>query len=478
MRKLTIILVIVILTWGNTFVTGMSRASGGPKPEISLTLIPPSPITDQITLDVRAGIWNHTAKRKSITVSFYLDKESPKNLLHTEDILVAANENSGVKFRWSTKNHAGNHKIILVTKDGKKILHKEKPMQIIASNIRSTRTIDGAWFGFYHWSEAEGKYWNAELKKATDAQWEEMMRDQSKLDMNIIVIQDVVRNPDAYAGKHNIETEGYKGLPYYPSDIISGQFPLAAKDPLEAVLKSADENGMNVFVGVGSYAWFDFTHGSLEWHKKLADELWKKYGHHESFYGWYVSEEQDGGLGDAKAREDIVVFFREFKKYVNKIAPDKPIMLATNSHNIRGAEDTYRKLLPNLDILCPFGFHRMPITDFTGEQAATTLQQLCNEAKSHLWMDMEIFDFAEGNALVPRSINGVISDLHRFSNFEKILCYQYPGLLNGPTASIKPGGPKTVKLYLDYKKYLDSVKTDLPLMKLKKNSNRKIINKR
>lgn len=458
-----------MLASSNTFVIGMAKPKNGPKPEISLTLIPPSPVTDQITLDVRAGVWNHTGNKKNISVSFYLDKEDPKNLLHTENISIAANDNAGVKFRWSTKNHAGNHKIILVTKEGKKILRKEKPMQILASTIRSTRRIDGAWFGFYHWSEAEGKYWNAELKKATDAQWEELMRDQSKLDMNIIVIQDVVRNPDAYAGKHKIETEGYKGLPYYPSDIIPEQFSLTAKDPLEAVLKSADENGMNVFVGVGSYAWFDFTPASLEWHKKLADELWKKYGHHESFYGWYVSEEQDGGLGDAQAREDIVVFFREFKKYVNKIAPDKPIMLATNSHNIRGAEDTYRKLLPNLDILCPFGFHRMPTTDLTGEQAANTLQQLCNEAKSHLWMDMEIFNFAEGNALYPRPISGLLSDLHRFPNFEKILCYQYTGLLNSPTASIKPGGPRTVKLYVDYKKYLDSVKATLPRKNLKKN---------
>lgn len=435
------------------------------KPAISLILIPPSPVTDQITLDVRAGIWNNTGVIKTVYVSFYLDAEKKGNLLYKQTITIAANANAGIKFPWSTKGMAGNHKIILVSRSGKEVLRKERPMQVLASAIRSTKKIDGAWFGFYHWSEAEGKYWNPELKKATDAQWEEMMEDQSKLDMNIIVIQDVIRNHLAYAGKHNIEIDGYKGLAYYPSDIIPGRFPLAATDPLEAVLTSADRNGMSVFIGVGSYAWFDFTDGSLAWHKKLADELWAKYGHHDSFYGWYVSEEQDGGLADEQARKDIVHFFKEFKAYVNNLAPDKPVMLATNSHHLRGAEDTYRKLLPNLDILCPFAFHRMTPTDLTGEQAAAKLQELCNEAGSHLWMDMEIFDFAEGNALVPRSIKGVISDLHRFPNFEKILCYQYPGLLNSPTASIKPGGPNTVKLYLDYKQYLDSLKTTLPFLK-------------
>ncbi len=428
------------------------------KPEISLTLIPPSPVTDQIVLDVRAGIWNNTKVKKTILVRIYLDKEDKANLLHQQTVILASKSNTGIKFPWKTTGQAGNHKIIMVTKSGEKTLHTERPMQVIASNIRSTRRIDGAWLGFYHWSEAEGKYWNPELKKVTDKQWGELMNAQHGIDMNIIVMQDVVRNPTAYAGKHNIEKEGYKGIPYYPSQLFSGHVPIAAIDPVEAVLAQADKDGMNVFMGVGMYAWFDFTEGSLKWHKKLATELWDKYGHHPSFYGWYVSEEQDGGLADAQARKDIVNFFKEFSKFIKAKTPDKPIMLATNSHNLRGAEDTYRKLLPNLDILCPFGFHRMPDTDLTGEQAAAKLQTLCDEAGSHLWMDMEVFNFAENNALVPRPISGLLSDLHRFPNFEKILCYQYPGLLNSPGISIKPGGPNTVKLYLDYKQYLDSLK--------------------
>jgi hypothetical protein len=437
-----------------------SHASQQPlaKPEISLTLIPPSPVTDHIVLDVRAGIWNNTKVKKTIIVCIYLDKEDKANLLHQQTITLRGKSNTGIKFPWKTKGQAGNHKIIMITTSGKKVLRTERPMQVIASTIRSTRRIDGAWLGFYHWSEAEGKFWNSELKKMTDKQWGELMDAQHGLEMNIIVIQDVIRNPTEYAGKHNIEKDGYKGVPYYPSKLFPGHVPIAAADPLEAVLAQADKNGMNVFVGVGAYAWFDFTTGSLEWHKKLATELWDKYGHHPSFYGWYVSEEQDGGLADEQARKDIVHFFKEFSAFIKAKTPDKPIMLATNSHNLRGAEATYRLLLPHLDILCPFGFHRMPATDLTGEAAAAKLQALCDEAGSHLWMDMEVFDFAENNALVPRPIKGLLSDLHRFPNFEKILCYQFPGLLNSPGMSIKPGGPNTVKLYIDYKQYLDSIK--------------------
>ena len=353
-----------------------------------------------------------------------------------------------------------------MTKSGEQTLRMERPIEIIASAIRSTKQIDGAWINFYHWSEAEGQYWNPEIKKLTDVQWGELMDGQHSLEMNVIVVQEVFRNQE-YSGKHTIDQDGFKGRAFYPSELFPERVPITAVDPLEAVMAAADKNGMNVFMSVGLYAWFDFSKGSLEWHKKVAEELWNKYGHHPSFYGWYISEEQDGGLGTDQDRKDIVEFFKEFKAYVYQFAPEKPIMLATNSHNLRGAEDTYRKLLPYLDILCPFGFHRMPSTDLTGEQAAEKLQALCDEAGSHLWMDMEVFEFfGPDNALIPRPIAGLLSDLHRFPNFEKILCYQYPGLMNSPSMSLKPGGENTVKLYLDYKKYLDSI--NVPVKKTKK----------
>ena len=51
------------------------------KRTVSLTLIPPSPVTDQIMLDIRAGIRNETASPKVYTVSFYLDEEKKREPL-------------------------------------------------------------------------------------------------------------------------------------------------------------------------------------------------------------------------------------------------------------------------------------------------------------------------------------------------------------------------------------------------------------
>jgi len=301
-----------------------------------------------------------------------------------------------------------------------------------------------------------------DMKKLTDAQWHELIRAMHEVNMNIVIITEVVYNHGLHIGQHDIEKQGYKGLAYYPSKLFPMRKDLAAKDPVEAILSEADRQGMQVFAGVGLYAWFDYTEGSLKWHKKVADELWQMYGHHPSFYGWYVTEEAYPSLGqNDQQRQQLVRFFKEFSGHVKKLAPDKPVLLAPSSWGVAGAGDTYPKLLKHLDILSPCGFHRQPAAnDYSGEEAARVLQQYCDQAEMHLWMDLEVFLFGPKMELYPRPIKGLISDLDRFENFEKILCYQVPGLMNAPWMSRKPGGREpdsadTVRLYTDYKRYLE-----------------------
>jgi hypothetical protein len=224
---------------------------------------------------------------------------------------------------------------------------------------------------------------------------------------------------------------------------------------------------MQVFLGIGSYAWFDFSPGALASHKRVATEIWEIYGHHPSFYGWYVSAEVCGnmlpcmamGAEEARAsRAQTVGFFRQFREHCRQMAPDKPILLAPNSHFMKEGEEGWRELLRYCDIVCPFGFHRQPKGDVEGEEVAAWLQKIADEAGAHLWMDLETFVFEKpSGALVPRPIGGLLSDLARVRTFEKVLCFQYPGLMTAPGASAHPGGPETVTLYRDYQNFLDSL---------------------
>ena len=435
---------------------------GGKHPSASLTLIPPSPVTDKITLDIRAAVWNRSDKAGTYHVYLYLDDENDKSLLHKEIVKVPPRSCEGIRFDWSTNGYAGKHRLLLVADCGTENFRASRPLEIIKSDIRSTQSIEGAWVEFYHWSKAEGRLWNKDIKKMTDEQWRELVGGMHGIGMDVIVIQDVFRGANHYVDKHNMTLESYDGKAMYPSRLYPSRFGLAAKDPVEAVLTEADKLGMHVFLGVGGYAWFDFSEGSLAWHKAVATELWEMYGHHRSFYGWYISDEVEGGLASgardeptmSRRHKQIVDFFREFKLHVRQMAPDKPVMLATNSGGIKYGMKVYPKLLKHLDILCPFGFHRLQ-DELTGNEQAKVLQELCDEAGAHLWMDLEVFLFASGSALYPRPIEAIADDLRVFTNFEKILCYSFTGLMNSPDQSCAPGGAATVRLYNEYAKYLE-----------------------
>jgi hypothetical protein len=426
-----------------------------PRPAISLTLIPPSPVTEQITLDVRGAVWNESDATKQFAVSVYLDEEKPGSRLHQQTLNLAPRTPAGLKFPWPTKGHAGEHRLLLVAQSGDKALRIERAIEILASEARSTRRLGGAWVDILHHDAAEGRPFDAELAKMTDEQWRELVRAMHETGQDILVITMMFQN-FTHRGRHKIETDGYHGKSYYPSKLFPGRMPIASTDPLEAILSEADKLGMHVLPGVGCYAFFDYTPGSLRWCKQVAGELWDFYGHHPSFYGWYLSHESDGSLGKAAQRKEIVEFFQEFTSYVHRLAPDRVVLLAPNCFHTRGAEATYRQLLPQIDIICPFGFHRMPAGDVRGEEVATLMQSLCDAAGCHLWMDLESFVFRNGSELHPRSIQGLVSDFTRFPNFEKTLHYQFPGLMCAPWMSRQPGGAAAVKLYTDYQRFLKS----------------------
>lgn len=432
---------------------------------IDLTLIPPTTVTNKVDLDVRVGVKNNGDSSKYMTIMVYIHKETKKNLLYKSTLKVGANKSGVIKFNLPTYDKVGKNKIIAVV-EGKNFSKKiTKQIEVIESNVRSVRTIDGAWLGIYHWSETEGKHWNNDIKLMTESQWKEMVQAMHKVNMDIVVIQEVFRNQH-YVGKHNQSVENYDGKAFYPSKLYNSRAQVAAHDPIEAILSEADKLGMHIFLGVGAFAWFDFTKESLEWHKVVAKELWEMYGHHSSFYGFYVSEESGGGLDNGekdeatrlKRKTDIVVFFKEFKEYCHQFAPSKPIMMATNSMNVPVGLDTYPQLLSYLDILCPFGFARMPKNDLTGMEAANLLQKLCDDAGSHLWFDLEAFLFNKDMSLYPRPMKEILNDLNLFDNFEKILCYQFPGVFNDPEMSIRVGELRTIELFNDYLAYLKGLK--------------------
>ena len=95
----------------------------------------------------------------------------------------------------------------------------------------------------------------------------------------------------------------------------------------------------------------------------------------------------------------------------------------------------------------------MPENDITGKEAADFLQALCDQKSCHFWFDLEAFLFYPDGSLYPRPFDGIMTDLTMFDTFEKIFCYQYPGVFNNLNLHPQVGEDAGIELYSKYKEY-------------------------
>ena len=107
---------------------------------------------------------------------------------------------------------------------------------------------------------------------------------------NLVVVQETWRNPIWYGVHYHQMAAGnyretYAGRAFYPSRLWPGRMDLPSCDPVEAILGEADRLGMRVMLGVGNYAYFDYTAGSLAWQRDVLTELWELYGGHSRIRG-------------------------------------------------------------------------------------------------------------------------------------------------------------------------------------------------
>jgi len=319
--------------------------------------------------------------------------------------------------------------------------------------------LDGCWIDFYHFSEAEGYRFNQQLRAMTKQDWDDQMRFMSEVGIKTAVMQNLFMN-DQYLMKTNQTCDTYYGTAFYPSETFPQQFPfLHDYDKVEAIMTAADKYGINIMVGIGLFAWFDFREPSLCWHKKVMREVEAKYGHHQSFYGWYISEEQSGDFWKSldpqyyynDAVDDMVNFFATLKQTMTN--PLRPIVLACNSYDWDKYTEEWKRVLKYVDILTPFALTR----DAPNWHTLPAIIKTTQETQTRVWVDMELFSESQlswTGMLVPKNSTELFNELQNdWNGVEQILAYEFTGLLDSPQSRLHLGGEDAARAYLAYQYY-------------------------
>ena len=308
--------------------------------------------------------------------------------------------------------------------------------------------INGTFFEFRHHNTAEGKYWNPALEGFQADDWRRKIREISQTGMEYIVL---------------MATALYDRC-YFNSSV----FPFAdmpCKDPIEEVLDEADKCGLKVFLGNGFYG--DWTKAGqnirsrevIDRSFRAMEELTALYAHHTSFYGWYFPDETC----------IILNFSKDFVKYVNlcsarchELTPEKKTLIAPYGTNLALANSRFIHTLEELDVDFIAYQDEVGVKKTKVDRTKRIFEKLRTAhdkaGRSELWADIELFDF-EGvvykSALVPAPFERIKKQLENVAPYaDKILCYQYPGIMNAPDSAAFAGHKESTVLYNDYKKYI------------------------
>ena len=314
------------------------------------------------------------------------------------------------------------------------------------------KMIKGTWFEFRHHNTAEGKYWNPALEKFEGTDCRQKVREISELGMEYIVV---------------MATALYDKC-YFRSTV----FPFAdtlCPDPIEEVLSEADKCGVKVFLGNGFYGDWRKAGQNIKSQEvidrsfRAMEELAVLYAHHESFYGWYFPDETC----------IILRFSDAFMKYVNlcsarchELTPEKKTLIAPYGTNLALANNRYIRCLTELDVdfiayQDEVGVKKTPVG--RTEKIFERLRKAHDKAgRAELWADIELFTF-EGavynSALLPADFSRVKRQIENVSPYcDKILCYQYPGLMNPAASEAFAGHESSAVLYENYRKYTEEAK--------------------
>ena len=310
--------------------------------------------------------------------------------------------------------------------------------------------ISGSWFEFQHNGGQEAPNWNPYFRDFTPAQWEALLSDMAGIGMEYIVLMgSALDNKTFYKSRH---FESY---------------PLATEDPMQVMFDAADKLGLRIFVSndfYGSWMYPEkmFFDPEVRRRRELAmAEIVERFGHHKSFYGWYWPNELDIF---PNYHDTFITYVNHCKKYADSLLAGKKTLIAPYGTFHLVADDNFCRQLDRLDVDFIAYQDEIGVRKANVEWTPVYFERLKvahdKVGKAKLWADMEIFQF-EGpiyrTPLHPAPIERVIKQLEGISPFvERVLIYQYPGIMSKPGTKARIATPEATRLYSEYNAYRDA----------------------
>lgn len=423
------------------------------------TVVPPGPVTNRSRVELRLTIPNPDEKEKEIIVRFYRDKTLPERLVASRALKVAPKSAAYISVWCPTETWAGTRRLLYQVERAGQKEEGIWPLEVHASETIGRPLLQGAWIeSFAALRHCEGKD-----TKETERNLRESVRAMKRLGINTLILTYLE----------------YMGTFFYPSEIefFDRDVKRMARgkdckfDLVETVLSEADKAGMHVFLGLGrggdTYLLWQFE--KEDWNernaeaialaKRVAQELWEKYRHHRSLYGWYFTHEMNDLAKSS-------VYYNPLADFCHSLAPEKPVLVAPAGTPIIDRKSLAASKVDIFAYQDAVGSGYVPYKNtFKPENRIAMLDEIFTkyrawhtEADKHLWADLEIWemDGSQGyGGAYPTNFARVQRQMEIESKYADMLtAYAYHGYMHDPNSKVKASDERAVRLYNEYANYL------------------------
>ena len=280
----------------------------------------------------------------------------------------------------------------------------------------------------------------------TDKQWKKEFSYMKNAGLNQMVIQ--------------WTADSLEKTTIYPTK-IQGYTQSTHTDVVERALHAADKSGAQVYLGLqGNDEWWANYANDASWLRTeantgngIADELWKRYGHHRSLTGWYLWFEVDNVNETTVPQWNrLAEFFTISANHLHKLTPGKPVMIAPFYNASAGLKPRqWQRMWEH--ILSRSSLDILALQDGVGVQHAKAVQlpawfkataDAVHHArpKMHLWVDSETFNLASQ----PMEIHSLVKDMREVQPYvSNYLSFSFNHFISPQQVD-----PLYYRTYLDY----------------------------
>ncbi len=262
---------------------------------------------------------------------------------------------------------------------------------------------------------------------------------------------------------------GYRKFITWPSEyLLKKGCYMPSMDLVEMFLSLADKYGMKFYFGLydsGKYWDTGDMAYELESNKYVIDEVWSRYGHHESFKGWYISTEI------SRKTKNCISTFHEMGKMCKEVSGGLPTFISPwidgkkaimgtglsskKGVSVRRHEEEWNEIFDGIhDVVDACAFQDGHIDYDELDAFFSVNKKLADRYGMQCWTNAETFDRDMPINFLPIKFDKLRMKLEAAARcgYDKAITFEFSHFMSPQSAYLQAG-----HLYDRYKEYFDIV---------------------